>query len=58
MPKYGKRAQDKIEKVMHEYGKGRLKSGKGGKKVVSQKQAIAIGISQARKEGDRVPKRT
>lgn len=57
MPKYGEKAQKKISEVMHEYGKGELKSGKSGKKVKSQKQAVAIGISEARKEGDKVPKK-
>lgn len=56
MTKYGPKAQAKIEKVMEEYKHGDLKSGKSGKKVTSQKQAVAIGISEARKEGDKVPK--
>ena len=56
MAKYGDKAQKKISKVMHEYGEGKLKSGSSGKKVTSQKQAVAIGISEARKEGDKVPK--
>ena len=58
MAKYSKKAQDKIEIVMHEFKDGTLKSGKGGKGgiVKSRKQAIAIGISEARKEGDKVPK--
>jgi hypothetical protein len=58
MTKYSKKAQDKIETVMQEFKHGKLKSGKGGKggKVVSRKQAIAIGISEARHEGDKVPK--
>lgn len=55
MPKYSKKAQDKISKVMHEYGKGKLKSGRSNKKVTSQKQAVAIGISEARKSGAKVP---
>lgn len=57
MAKYGKKAQKKISKVMHEYGEGKLTSGKSGKKVTNQKQAVAIGISEARKEGDKVPKK-
>ena len=57
MAKYGTKAQKKISKVMHEYGEGKLKSGRSGKKVTSRKQAIAIGISEARKEGDKVPKK-
>ena len=55
--KYGKKAQNKISKVMHEYGEGKLHSGRGGRKVTSQKQAVAIGISEARREGDKVPSR-
>jgi len=54
--KYGKKATKKISKVMHEYGKGKLKMGRSGKKVKSRKQAIAIGISEARKAGGKVPK--
>jgi len=42
---------------MHEYGHGKLHSGRSGKKVTSQKQAVAIGISEARREGDKVPRR-
>ena len=57
MPKYGKKAQDKVEKAMHERKHGTLKSGKSGKKVTSKKQAIAIGLSEARKEGGKVPKK-
>lgn len=57
MAKYGKGAQKKISRVMHEYGKGKLKSGKSNKKVKSRKQAIAIGISETRREGDKVPLR-
>jgi len=59
MPKYSKKAQDKIETIMHEFKLGELKSGKDGKggMVKSRKQAIAIGISEARHEGDKVPKR-
>ena len=55
MPKYGPQAQKKVEKVMHEWKQGVLKSGRSGKKVTSQKQAIAIGISEARKAGAKVP---
>lgn len=53
--KYGKAAQDKVAKVMHERKIGTLKSG-SGKKVKSRKQAIAIGLSEARKAGAKVPK--
>ncbi len=59
MAKYSKAAQDKVEKVMHEFKEGKLKSGSTGKKVTSQKQAVAIGISEAREKGEKVPnKRT
>lgn len=54
--KYSKGAQKKVEKVMHEYKEGTLKSG-SGRKVKSRKQAIAIGLSEARKEGKKVPKK-
>ncbi|MES2394695.1 MAG: DUF6496 domain-containing protein [Bacteroidota bacterium] len=54
MTKYGKKAQQKVEKAMHELKEGELKSG-SGKKVTSRKQAIAIGLSEARKEGAKVP---
>jgi len=56
MPKYGEKAQEKVEKTMHEMKEGKLKSG-SGKKVTSKKQAIAIGLSEARKEGGKVPKK-
>ena len=56
MPKYSKKASDKVEKAMHERKRGTLKSG-SGKKVTSRKQAIAIGLSEARKEGAKVPKK-
>lgn len=55
MAKYSKKAQDKVEKAMHERKRGTLKSGRSGKKVTSRKQAIAIGLSEARKEGAKVP---
>ena len=57
MAKYSKKAQDKVEKAMHERKHGTLKSGRSGKKVKSRKQAIAIGLSEARKEGAKVPKK-
>jgi hypothetical protein len=57
MAKYSKGAQKKVEKVMHEKKKGTLKSGRSGKKVTSRKQAIAIGLSEARKSGAKVPKK-
>jgi len=55
MAKYSKKAQDKVERAMHEKKHGELKSGRSGKKVTSRKQAIAIGLSEARKEGAKVP---
>jgi hypothetical protein len=55
MAKYSKKASEKIEKVMKEEKAGTLKSGRSGKKVTSRKQAIAIGLSEARKEGAKVP---
>jgi len=54
MPAYGKKAQTKVEKTMRERKAGTLKSG-SGKKVTSRKQAIAIGLSEARKSGAKVP---
>ena len=52
--KYGKKASDKVETEMHKYKRGTLKTG-SGKKVKSRKQAIAIGLSEARREGGKVP---
>jgi len=57
MTKYSKKAGEKIEKVMREKKRGTLKSGRSGKKVTSRKQAIAIGLSEARKAGAKVPKK-
>ena len=57
MAKYSKKAQGKVKKVMHEKKAGTLKSGRSGKKVTSRKQAIAIGLSEARKSGAKVPKK-
>jgi hypothetical protein len=54
MATYGKKASDKVEKTMHELKQGTLKSG-SGEKVTSRKQAVAIGLSQARDEGTKVP---
>ena len=53
--KYGKKASEKVEENMHEMKRGKLKSGGSGKKVTSRKQAIAIGLSEARREGGKVP---
>jgi hypothetical protein len=57
MAKYSQKAEDKVKKALHEEKEGTLKSGRSGKKVTSRKQAIAIGLSEARKEGDKVPKK-
>ncbi len=56
--KYSKKSQKKIGRVMHEYKHGELQSGRSGKKVKSRKQAIAIGLSEARKAGAKVPKKS
>jgi hypothetical protein len=56
MAKYGKTAQNKVEKTMHEMKQGTLRSGGSGEKVTSRKQAIAIGLSEARHAGGKVPK--
>jgi hypothetical protein len=53
--KYGEKAQEKVHEAMHEYKEGKLRSGKSGKKVTSRKQAVAIGLSKARKSGAKVP---
>ena len=53
--KYGKKAQSKVKRAMHERKRGTLKSGGSGRKVTSRKQAIAIGLSEARREGAKVP---
>jgi len=56
MAKYSEKAGEKVDKTMHEMKEGKLKSG-SGKKVTSKKQAVAIGLSEARKEGAKVPKK-
>ena len=53
--KYGEKAQKSVKGAMHEFKKGKLKSGKSGKTVKNRKQAIAIGLSKARKTGAKVP---
>lgn len=58
MAKYGKKAQSKVKKAMHERKAGTLRSGKSGKKVTSRKHAIAIGLSEARRAGGKVPKKS
>ena len=57
MARYGKKAAEKVEKAMQERKHGTLKSGRSGKKVTSRKQAIAIGLSEARRAGGKVPKK-
>jgi hypothetical protein len=57
MAKYGQKASEKVKKAMHERKKGTLKSGRSGKKVTSRKQAIAIGLSEARRAGGKVPRK-
>ena len=56
MARYGKKATDKVKKVMRERKRGTLRSGSSGKKVTSRKQAIAIGLSEARRAGGKVPR--
>ncbi|MET4139334.1 DUF6496 domain-containing protein [Pedobacter sp. UYP1] len=56
MAKYSKKASEKVEETMHEMKEGKLKSGSGAK-VTSKKQAVAIGLSEARKAGAKVPKK-
>lgn len=58
MAKYGRKAQEKVEKAMHERKRGTLKSGSSRKKVTSRRQAIAIGLSQARRAGGKVPRKS
>ena len=58
MAKYGKKSQSKVKRAMEEMKEGKLKSGRSGKKVTNPKQAIAIGLSEARKEGGKVPKKS
>ena len=55
MAKYGKKAQEEVKEAMHEFKEGTLKSGKSDKKVTNPKQAVAIGLSEARKKGGKVP---
>jgi hypothetical protein len=57
MAAYGKKASEKVGRAMHEKKKGTLRSGKSGKKVTSRKQAIAIGLSEARRAGGKVPRK-
>lgn len=57
MARYGKGAQKSVKQAMHKRKKGTLKSGKNGKRVTSRKQAVAIGLSEARRKGAKVPKK-
>jgi len=57
MARYGKKAQQKVKRAMHERKRGALKSGRSGRKVKSRKQAIAIGLSEARRAGAKVPRK-
>jgi hypothetical protein len=57
MARYGAKASQKVKKAMHEKKRGTLKSGRSGKKVTSRKQAIAIGLSEARRAGGKVPRK-
>ena len=57
MAKYGRKASQKVERAMRERKRGTLKSGRSGKKVTSRKQAIAIGLSEARRAGGKVPRK-
>jgi hypothetical protein len=57
MAKYGKKASEKVERAMRERKRGTLRSGSSGKKVTSRKQAIAIGLSEARRAGGKVPRK-
>jgi hypothetical protein len=57
MAKYSKKASERVERAMHERKRGTLRSGRSGKKVTSRKQAIAIGLSEARRAGGKVPRK-
>jgi hypothetical protein len=57
MAKYSEKAQESVKETMHEMKEGKLTSGKSGKKVTNPKQAVAIGLSEARKDGAKVPKK-
>ncbi len=58
MARYGKKASQKVERALHEMHEGKLRSGGSGKKVTSRKQAIAIGLSEARRSGGKVPRKS
>ncbi|MGE5172837.1 MAG: DUF6496 domain-containing protein [Betaproteobacteria bacterium] len=55
MARYGKKTQETVKEAMEKFKKGKLKSGRSGRKVLSKKQAVAIGLSEARKKGAKVP---
>jgi len=57
MARYGKKASRKVKRAIHEMKRGKLRSGRSGKRVTSRKQAIAIGLSEARRAGGKVPRR-
>jgi hypothetical protein len=57
MAKYGRKASQKVERAMRERKRGKLRSGRSGKRVTSRKQAIAIGLSEARRAGGKVPRK-
>ena len=57
MARYGKKAQGKVKRALHERKVGTLRSGRSGRKVKSRKQAIAIGLSEARREGGKAPRK-
>ena len=57
MARYGKKASSKVKRALHERKEGTLRSGGSGRKVTSRKQAIAIGLSEARREGAKVPRK-
>jgi hypothetical protein len=57
MNKFGPKAQKEVEQAMHKYKQGELKSGRSGKKVTNRQQAVAIGLSEAREKGGKVPKK-
>lgn len=57
MARYGRKAQQQVKKAMHERKRGTLRSGRSGRKVTRRKQAVAIGLAQARRAGARVPRR-
>jgi hypothetical protein len=58
MARYGKKAQSKVKRAMHERKRGTLRSGRSGRKVTSRKQAVAIGLSEARRAGGKVPSKS